>query len=606
MPEHDPGPTVDVPRDAALPGVATSSVSWVDDETREVLHLIAEGITELVGFGVAAISIARGDEFEVVAVAGSESAREQLLGSRSKIEILLVELARADDWGMFKFIPHDRLGNDMTTWGWVPDVEPIDAPDAWHPLDMLVAPLHDQDGALRGLVAIDLPTDGLRPSQSQRRLLNKYAAQTGRAILVSLEREVLTEQLETARAARNAVRDASAELTLSTLLDECQPALVRGFRARGMWIQTFGEDGAGNQGAIHSNGGFDVAVPPALVSIAERAAGAAWRAQRVDLVSRRHRVGTEITEAETNLILSFLEGIGIGSILFVPIGSGQECLGNFVLTRGLHDPAWTRASTDVALDVGHDLGRAIVNARAYEREQQLVRELQALDSYKSQLIATVSHELKTPITAIQGNLELLEQTLEEIDPDARQGLDAIDRGARRLVRVVEDLLLLAKVGDPGNPLIPSPVDLRPIVDDVRELTAVAAQRRDLTVVVEAPPDPVVAIGDSGELDRVVNNLVSNAVKYTPEGRTIRVTLHREADEIVLSCIDEGIGISPTDQTRLFDEFFRSTNPQALAQPGTGLGLTIVDRIVARHGGRIEVESELGAGSTFRVRLPASG
>jgi signal transduction histidine kinase len=116
---------------------------------------------------------------------------------------------------------------------------------------------------------------------------------------------------------------------------------------------------------------------------------------------------------------------------------------------------------------------------------------------------------------------------------------------------------------------------------------------------------VVALGNAVELDRVVVNLVNNAVKYTQSGGTITITL-READEsgmVELIVADDGIGIAADDLPRLFREFFRSGNAVALGRPGTGLGLAIVDRIVRRHGGRVEVESEIGAGSTFRVLLP---
>ena len=115
-----------------------------------------------------------------------------------------------------------------------------------------------------------------------------------------------------------------------------------------------------------------------------------------------------------------------------------------------------------------------------------------------------------------------------------------------------------------------------------------------------------ALGDADELDRVCANLVSNAVKYTPEGRRRDGPPRASsADDVVLTCHDEGIGMSPEDVARLGTEFFRSSNPHALAQPGTGLGLAIVRRIVERHAGRLEIESELGEGSTFQVHLPAA-
>ena len=215
----------------------------------------------------------------------------------------------------------------------------------------------------------------------------------------------------------------------------------------------------------------------------------------------------------------------------------------------------------------------------------------------------MAHELRNPLTAIMGHLEMLESS-PDITGTALSSLSVMDRGTQRLARVIEDLLLLAKVGDPHHPVIAVPVDLHHVVDEVVELSSVAADRKGIIVSVQAPAGPLVTLGDADELDRLCANLVSNAIKYTPDGRTVTIELTRDGDEVVLCCSDEGIGISAEDQEQLFEEFFRSTNPAAVALPGTGLGLAIVKRIVERHDGRIEVESELGKGSTFRVRLPA--
>jgi signal transduction histidine kinase len=570
--------------------------------SRHALQLIAEGVTELAGFGIAAIRVLREDGLEIVAVAGDDDAREQLIGSVTPVHLIQQELDLADDWGPLRFVPHDRIEDGADSWGWVPDLEPTDDPDAWHPLDALLAPLYDASGALRGLLSIDLPVDGRRPGEAQRRVLEKYAEQAGRAVITALEREDLAEQVRLADAARNIVRRASGQSSLTKVLEECGEALVDGFRARGMWIQTFDEDGRGT-GSVYASDGTEVTLPDELIEIAERSARRAWEDQTVYVVSR-DRDTAGLTPQQEGQILAFLGQIGVHSILFVPLGAGADHLGNLVLTRAAGSPEWTETEATAALDIGHDLGRAILTARNFEREHRLVAELQALDTYKSQLIATVSHELKNPLAAILGHLEMLESAT-EVSESTRSSLSSIDRGAKRLERVVDDLLLLSKVGDPENAILPRPVDLHAIVDDVFDLTAVVAAQRHLTVRVEAPPEPVVALGDSDELDRVLANLVSNAVKYSPEHRTITVSLARRGPEIELSCRDEGIGISEADREQLFREFFRSNNPVALAQPGTGLGLAIVARIVERHQGRIEVDSELGVGSTFRVFLPAA-
>ena len=582
-----------------------ANADWTDGPSRDALQLIAEGVTDLAGFGVAAISVAREDgKLEVMAVSGSEKARRELLGRRTPADHLMGEIEKADEWGLLRFVPHERLDQSAgETWGWVPDVVPIDAPDAWHPLDLLIAPLYDDEGQLRGTLAIDLPVDGRRPGEDQRRVLQTYAEQAGRAVITALEREALAHQVRLADAARTIVRNASAQLSLDRILADSREALVEGFQAQGMWIQTFDEDGLGT-GAIHSTDGTLIELPAELVGIAEVAARRAWDGQRTEVVAPDRPFGPSITREQGELILAYLGAIGIGSLLFAPLGAGPECLGNLVLTRAPGAPDWSDVEGAAALDIGHDLGRAILNARMFEREHRLVEELQALDTYKSQLIATVSHELKNPLTAILGHLEMLDGS-PDLDRGTRASLAAMDRGARRLARVIEDLLLLSKVGDPNTPIIAVPVDLRRIVEENIDLSSVAATRKNLTVRIEGPEQPALALGDADELDKVCANLISNAVKYTPEGRSVSVDLSRVGDQIVLTCCDEGIGISESDQERLFTEFFRSTNPEAVAQPGTGLGLAIVQRIVERHHGRVEVESHLGKGSTFRVYLPAA-
>ncbi|WKN48140.1 cell wall metabolism sensor histidine kinase WalK [Nocardioides sp. Arc9.136] len=575
--------------------------SGLSPEAQESLQLIAEGITAVAGFGVAAIGLVRDEHLEMVAVAGSPQARGELTGRRTPLHLLTTELEVADDWGLLKFVPHERLRSDVETWAWVPQIEVSDDAEAWHPLDMLTAPLLDDDGAMRGLVSIDVPDDGRRPGPTRRRLLERYAAQASRAVLRELEREELAEQVRLAETARKVVRRASRQRSLARILDESSEALVEGFRALGMWIQTFDEDGLGS-GTVHALDGTEVELSAGIVEIAERSARLAWAAQRTVVVARG-RLEDGLSEDEREQVVDLLDSIDVGSILFVPLGVGPECLGNLVLTRPHGGAWWSDTEADAALDIGRDLGTAILNLRAFEREHRLVQELQALDQYKGQLIATVAHELKNPLTSIVGYLEMLEG--EGLDQGVEQALSAMDRGARRMVRVIDDLLLLSKVGDPANPVIPRPVDLRTVAADAVDLTTVAARQRDLEVRIDAPPYPVLASGDPDELDRVLSNLVSNAVKYTEPGRSVTVALARDGDEVVVECRDEGFGISAEDQERLFTEFFRSTNPVAVAQPGTGLGLAIVARIVERHGGRIEVESELGRGSTFRVRLPAA-
>lgn len=587
------------------PEQAAARLRWSDSASRDTLQLIAEGVTEVAGFGIAAISVVRGDgALESVAVAGSDEARAQLEGTHSTEARLLDELAKADDWGLLRFVPHERTDEGAgDTWGWVPDYEPIDAPDAWHPLDLLIAPLYDADGLLRGTLAMDLPVGGRRPDEAQRAVLNAYAVQAGRAVVVALEREALAEQVRMAEAARRIVRRASAQLSLDRIVADCREALIEGFHAAGMWIQTFGRRGEGETGHIYSSDGAQVQLSDTMVRIAEAAAMQAWQRQQAVVIAPDRSL-EPLTEEEGDAVLEFLRSIEVESLLFIPLGAGPECLGNLVLTRVAGATPWTEAEATTALDIGHDLGRAILNARIFQREHQLVRELQELDTYKGQLIATVAHELKNPLSSVLGHLEMLESA-PDLSVRTSGSLAAMARGSQRMVKVIDDLLLLSKVGDPDNPITARPVDLRQVVDDVVDLIEVSAQQKRITLRVELPAEPIFASGDADELDRLCANLVSNAVKYTPEGGDVVVSLALVDGEAVFTCHDEGIGISAEDVDQLGTEFFRSSNPLARAQPGTGLGLAIVRRIVERHGGRLEIESKLGGGSTFQVHLPAA-
>ncbi len=426
---------------------------WHTPVVHDALQLIAEGVVDLVGFGVSVINVLREDDgkLETVAVAGNDEAREQLLGSRQSVASIVMEIERADSWGMLRFVPAERIAEEEDLASWVPDIEVGEGPDAWDPMDLLIAPLYDDSGRMLGTLSMDVPDDGKRPDEAKRAVLNKYAAQAGRAVLTEVARRRLEEQVRLATAARNIVRDVSSEMTVDRIMEVSQSAITSGLGAIGLWIQTFDEDGEGRT-ATYSNAGADVRMPPELVRIGRAAAELLWRAQQVTIIARDRETPKIITRAQEELIFEFLDLLGVSSMLFVPLGAGPECLGNLVLTRQGADVEWTPVETSTALDIAHDLGRALLNARNFEREQQLVSELRELDTYKSQLIATVAHELKNPLTSILGHVEMLEATA-DVPAVAQRSFGSIERGAIRMERVIEDMLTLAKVGDPNNALV---------------------------------------------------------------------------------------------------------------------------------------------------------
>ncbi len=211
------------------------------------------------------------------------------------------------------------------------------------------------------------------------------------------------------------------------------------------------------------------------------------------------------------------------------------------------------------------------------------------------------------MTAIIGNLELLLEDLPPGDPSER-GLRAIERAAGRINAMVQDLLALAKVDNPDRPRHEVDVDLAALVRDVLDSVSTEATGSGVTLDLSVADAPLLVRGDPGELEDLVCNLVSNAIKYSAPGGAVTASVAPTVEEgdayAELRVADLGIGIADEDLGRLYEEFFRSPRPEVRRRPGTGLGLTVVDRVVGRHEGRIEVESELGRGTTFRVLLPA--
>ncbi|MFM6851940.1 MAG: sensor histidine kinase [Terrabacter sp.] len=224
--------------------------------------------------------------------------------------------------------------------------------------------------------------------------------------------------------------------------------------------------------------------------------------------------------------------------------------------------------------------------------------MRELARYRSELIATISHELKTPLTAVLGRAELIAGR----HPDMTS-LDAIIRNAQRLNNLVANLLHYSRIQG-RRETVRRAVDLAELCEASVDLLSIRAKQAGVGLrFARTGPGPVVVFGDPEELARVIDNMVDNAVKYTPEDGSVEVSMEVDDDEVSIEVTDTGIGISQTDQAHVFSAFHRSTNPNALSVPGTGLGLPIAQRIAESHGGTLTVSSELGQGSTFRFTLP---
>jgi PAS domain S-box-containing protein len=263
----------------------------------------------------------------------------------------------------------------------------------------------------------------------------------------------------------------------------------------------------------------------------------------------------------------------------------------------------------VAEDVTERRVAAAAVQTALDRERRAVEELTALDQAKTDFVSSVSHELRTPLASVLGYTEMLEDgAAGELSQKQLDLVSRIDRNGRRLLALIEDLLLNSRIESGQLHLARLPCDLARIVDQAWESMGHLTQRRDLHLRRDGGDHPVPLDGDATALERVVTNLLSNAVKFTPDGGSVTLVLDTVEDpsgvasaRLVVS--DTGHGIPQDDLHQVFRRFFRSSDATERAVQGTGLGLSIVQAIVVGHAGTIEVRSTVGEGSSFTVLLP---
>ncbi|HXE75200.1 MAG TPA: ATP-binding protein [Candidatus Xenobia bacterium] len=233
-----------------------------------------------------------------------------------------------------------------------------------------------------------------------------------------------------------------------------------------------------------------------------------------------------------------------------------------------------------------------------------ISELRRLERVRRDFVANVSHEFKTPLTAIQGFAETLLGGALEDPQNNRRFLGIIRDHAVRLGRLTDELLKLSEIEAGKLELDLRPVAAADLIESCVETTRLKAAQNQLTVTVECPSDLPLIRGDSNRLREVLQNLLDNAVQYTPAGGRVTVRAAHADGQVVIAVSDTGIGIPQADQQRIFERFYRVDAARSREVGGTGLGLSIARHLVEAHGGRITVESEVGRGSVFSVYLPA--
>ncbi|WP_448624881.1 ATP-binding protein [Geodermatophilus sp. URMC 64] len=294
------------------------------------------------------------------------------------------------------------------------------------------------------------------------------------------------------------------------------------------------------------------------------------------------------------------------------VPDGIEALVHAAQENGSDVRDWTY----VAADGTHRAVSVAITPRTDDRGVQAgwnfvgtdVTEARATERMKDQFVSLISHELRTPLTSILGYLELVLDDEDEPLTESQAGyLRTVERNAQRLLALVGDLLFTAQVEAGRFTLTPEDVDLAAVARAAEETVRVTAAAAGVDVRVDVPAEGLVVSGDAMRLGQACDNLVSNAVKFTPAGGRVTIALRAASRDGVpvaeLSVSDTGIGIPAGEQGKLFTRFFRASTARRAAVAGVGLGLSITKAITTAHGGTLELSSAEGAGTTFTLALP---
>lgn len=295
--------------------------------------------------------------------------------------------------------------------------------------------------------------------------------------------------------------------------------------------------------------------------------------------------------------------------------AAEDCIGKSFLTvdrsRDLN------AAIHSAFEHGHSEIHSDKNGRTYQFDISRIdsdgsafgavillfdiTDRESAEKLRREFTANVSHELKTPLQGIIGSAELIESGMVKA-ADMPRFVGHIREEAQRLVSLVNDIIRLSQL-DEGDSLPMERVDLLAVAEEAAADLSEAAKASNISLLAEG--ESVFVFGIKRLLYEVIYNLGENAVKYNVENGNVLISVAKEENSAVLTVKDSGIGIAPEHQSRIFERFYRVDKSHSKASGGTGLGLSIVKHAVQRHGGKIELESELGKGTTIRVILPAA-
>ena len=532
-----------------------------------------------------------------------ERANAALAASEARVRLLSqlapVGIARTDDAGTCAYVnerwcaQNGQLAEDILGTSWLEAVDPGDAARV------------RQEWARARAAGSELRTD-FRLRRHAGQPLWVHAAVTGladqadlpRGFMVALTNVTARKRAEQERdrllaAERAAVRDLTDQTErLNSLLAAAIPGVL-----------VLDEQAAIVQANQSLCDLLSIADPPASLTgtRAERMRGAAGRtfAEPDAVLAQVSRYYTSRQQVE-GLRFACTDGRML-ECDYWPVFAGDLYRGGIVLLWDMSERAAQEQERDRRLDAERASRHLAEDARRQLSKQNA--ELRELNELKTRFLATVSHELRSPLTSIVSYAALI-QDEGGLPPTAARFLDVIARNAERITKLVGDLLLLSRIEAGMIPLDLMPVSVAEVVAQAVQAAAPAAAGKGVALDAAVPGGPPV-LADRARLVQMIDNLIANAVKFTGEGGQVGVTAAADGREWRIDVTDSGIGIPPDDVGRLFERFFRASNAASAGRPGSGLGLSIVKEVAELHGGRVEVTSTLGAGTTIHLFLPAT-
>ncbi|MGH2728318.1 MAG: sensor histidine kinase [Actinomycetota bacterium] len=296
----------------------------------------------------------------------------------------------------------------------------------------------------------------------------------------------------------------------------------------------------------------------------------------------------------------WLAGRDLTASMCAPLVAGGELIGTLILSAS-GGRRFGEYDLRLLMLFAEQAAAAISNAQTYERERESVSRLADLDRLKTDFVATITHELKTPLTSLLGYAQILRKRATELKPEQRdEFFQIMARQGERILRLIEELLQASRLEAGAAKLRREPLDLHAIAKGVVDDLSSIARSHELAF--DVPDQDLGVYGDTTALEHVLTNLLENAIKYSAPDTTIRLTAEEQGNEIYIKVADQGQGIEPEDLPFIFERF-RQAQGAGRTRTSVGLGLYIVRSLVTAHGGRVWADSKLGVGTTFTVALP---